>query len=225
MKQHKWIFTLLLTIFLLGGGIVLLFQTGFFASVRSLDDMRTYIDRFTPYSHLAYLVIQLLSVVIAPIPSNVTALAGAILFGTWPAFLLTWIAVVGGSMLVFWLARTLGHRFAERLVNQTVAERYLDIIRRKRDVFLFLVFLFPFFPDDLICVLAGLTDIPAHRFFVIVFLARPWGLLAACGLGGSVFSIPIWAMVFLGIAGIILFIICMKYGDKWEQALLNRIKK
>lgn len=225
MKKYDQLLILLLTVLLLGGGVILLWKTGFFASIHSLDAMRTYIERSAPYSHLFYLLIQLLSVILAPIPSNVTALAGAVLFGTWPAFLLTWIAVTGGSMLVFWLARTLGQGFAERLVDRRVAAKYLDIIRRKRDIFLVLVFLFPFFPDDLICILAGLTDIPAHRFLLIVLLTRPWGLLVACGVGGSALTIPAWGMALLALAGLAVFYFGMKYGDKWEKALLERFKK
>ena len=129
MKRHKWLLTLLLAVFLLGGGAFLLWQTGFFSSVGSLEEMRNYIERFAPYSHLFFFLIQLLSVVIAPIPSNVTALAGAVLFGMWPSFLMTWLAVAGGSVLVFWLARVLGQRFVERLVNQRVADKYLEVIR------------------------------------------------------------------------------------------------
>ena len=98
MKRHKWLLTLLLAVFLLGGGAFLLWQTGFFSSVGSLEEMRNYIERFAPYSHLFFFLIQLLSVVIAPIPSNVTALAGAVLFGMWPSFLMTWLAVAGGSV-------------------------------------------------------------------------------------------------------------------------------
>ena len=208
MKRHKWLLTLLLAVFLLGGGAFLLWQTGFFSSVGSLEEMRNYIERFAPYSHLFFFLIQLLSVVIAPIPSNVTALAGAVLFGMWPSFLMTWLAVAGGSVLVFWLARVLGQRFVERLVNQRVADKYLEVIRRKRDIFLILVFLFPFFPDDL-----------------IVLLTRPWGLLVACALGGSVLTIPVWAMLLLGAAGVAVFAVCLKYGDRWEAALLERFKR
>ena len=113
----KWLPALLLAILLLGGSGLLLWKTGFFSSLGSLDAMRAYIARFAPFSHLFYFVIQLLGVVVAPIPSNITALAGALLFGTWPAFLLTWAAVVVGSVLVFWLARVLGQRFVDRLVS------------------------------------------------------------------------------------------------------------
>lgn len=225
MKRWKWLFTLLLVLLLLGGGVILLWQTGFFSSVGSLDEMRDYMDRFAPYSHLFFFLVQLLSVVVAPIPSNVTALAGAVLFGLWPAFLLTWLAVSVGSVLVFCLARALGQGFVERLVSRRVADKYLDVIRRKQDIFLILTMLFPFFPDDVICILAGLTNIPLRRFVVIVVLTRPWGLLAACALGGSALTIPVWAMPLLAAVGIAVFVVCMKYGDRWEAALFERFKK
>lgn len=225
MKRYKWLFALSVTVLLLGGGALLLWKTGFFSSTGSLDEMRDYIDRFTPYSHLFYFVVQLLSVVIAPIPSNITALAGAVLFGMWPAFLLTVAAITAGSVLVFWLARVLGRPFADRLVGRKLSDKYLEVIRRKRDIFLILVFLFPFFPDDLICILAGLTDIPLPRFLLLVVLTRPWGLLVACALGGAVISIPLWGMVLLGLGGAVLFLICLKYGDRWENALFERFRK
>ena len=224
MKRYSWPLTLLLTLVLLGGGGYFLWRTGFFA-ITSLEGMRTYIQNFAPYSHLLYFLIQLASVILAPIPSNLTAMAGGLLFGAGLSFLLTAGAVILGSMIVFLLARALGRSFAGRFESQRVSERYLEIIRRKRDVFLALVFLFPFFPDDLICILAGLTDIPPLRFLVLVTLTRPWGLLVACALGGSVISIPIWTMVLIGAVGLVLFLVALKYGDRWEAALLERFQK
>jgi len=225
MEQSRWGGTLLLTLLLLGGSVLLLWKTGFFACIGSLEAMQDYIDRFAPFSHLVYFLVQFLSVLIAPIPSNITALAGAMLFGMWPAFLLTAAAIALGSIVVFQLARTLGQSFVDRLVSQKLSERYLEIIRRKRDIFLILVFLFPFFPDDVICILAGLTDIPFPRFLAIVLLTRPWGLLAACALGGSVIRIPLWAMALLGAGGVLVFLLVLKYGDQWEEALLRRFRK
>lgn len=224
-RNKKWIATLILTIFILCGGLLFLWNTGFFTAAGSLEGIQDYISRFSPYSHLVFFLIQLSSVVIAPIPSNITAAGGALLFGMWPAFLLTGGAVVLGSALVFWLSRTLGQSFADRFVSQKISDRYLDLIRRKRDVFLILVFLFPFFPDDLICILAGLTDISLSRFLVIVLLTRPWGLLVASAVGGSVISIPLWAMALIGVAGLALFLVFMKYGDSWEARLLERFKQ
>ena len=60
------------------------------------------------FLYLCFFLLQFLSVVLAPIPSNITAAAGGVLFGTWPSFFLTFAAVVAGSLLLFWLARVLG---------------------------------------------------------------------------------------------------------------------
>ena len=96
MKKHTWFLTLLTTLFFLSLGAVLLWKTGFFQAVTSLESLQTYIQAFSPYSHLVFFLLQLFSVIIAPIPSNITAMAGALLFGTVPAFLLTWAALLRG---------------------------------------------------------------------------------------------------------------------------------
>ena len=219
------IFLWALTIAILGGCVWALYATGFFEAAGSPEQMGAYIARCAPWSHLAYFGVQLVSVIVAPIPSNITAAAGAYLFGLWPSFLLTWGAVAAGSAVVFLLARALGQEFAGKFVSEKLSEKYLDLIRRKRDVFLALAFLFPFFPDDLLCILAGLTDISFKRFFLLVVLARPWGLLVACMVGSATVSIPLWGMALLGVAGLALFLLAMKYGDKLEDAVIQRLKR
>ena len=214
-----------LTVAVLGGSVWALYATGFFQAMDSREALEAYIERCAPWSQLAYFGIQLASVVIAPIPSNITAAAGAYLFGLWPSFLITWGAVTLGSAIVFGLARLLGQKFASQFMGEKLSEKYLDLIRRKRDVFLLLAFLFPFFPDDLLCILAGLTDISFKRFFLLVVLARPWGLLVACMVGSATVSIPWWGMVLLGVAGLAVFLLAMKYGDKVEELIIKRLDK
>lgn len=225
MKKKKRVGTLAAAVVLIGGGLLFLYRTGFFTAAASLPGLRAYIERFSPYSHLIYFIVQLASVIVAPIPSNITAAAGAVAFGLWPAFLLTAGAVLLGSVIVFLLARVLGREFADRLVGRRVSDRYLELIRRKRDTLLILVFLFPFFPDDLICILAGLTDIKLGRFVLIAALTRPWGLLVACAVGSSAVQLPLWAMVVIGAAGAAVFLLGVRYGDRIEEALLDKFRK
>lgn len=224
MKQKKWLAGLLLALLLLGAGAYVLWHTGFFTAATSLEGLQGYIAHFSPYSHLVFFGLQLISVILAPIPSNITAAAGGLIFGMWPAFFLTAAAVTVGSLVVFWLSRVIGQPFVSRFVSKKVSGRYLDLIQKKRDVFLVLVFLFPFFPDDLICILAGLTDISYGRFCLIVLCTRHWGLLVASAVGGSALSIPLWGMVLIGVAGAALFLLGMKYGDRLEQAVLSRLR-
>ncbi|MCI9169618.1 MAG: TVP38/TMEM64 family protein [Lawsonibacter sp.] len=225
MKNRQKLLILAAVLLLLAGGGWFLYASGFFQAARSLDGLRAYIVHFAPYSHLAFFLVQLLSVILAPIPSNVTAAAGGVLFGTWPAFLITYGAVAAGSLLVFWLARALGRDFAGRLVSRRLSDKYQDVLRAKAPVFLVLAFLFPFFPDDMLCILAGLTDLSFCRFAVIVLLTRPWGLLFASALGGSTLDLPPWVMVPIGLAGLALFLLGMKYGDRLEESVLSRLKE
>lgn len=225
MKQKKKWAVLALTVLLLGAGGLFLYRSGFFAACTSIPALRAYIDRSAPYSHLTFFVVQLLSVVLAPIPSNLTAAAGGLLFGTWPAFFLTYGAVMAGSLLVFWLARTLGRDFVDRVVSRKLAEKYQKVIREKTTVFLALAFLLPYFPDDMLCILAGLTPITFGRFALLALFTRPWGLLFASALGGASLSIPLWAMVLIGLSGVMIFVLGMLYGDRLERAVLKRLGK
>ena len=104
-RYHRLLLALAALLLLLGGGWFL-YRTGFFAA---------------PYAHLCFLLVQLLSVVLAPIPSNIVAAAGGLLFGAWPAFLLTFGAVTTGSLLTFSLARVLGRNFASLLVSRSLS--------------------------------------------------------------------------------------------------------
>ena len=195
-----------LTIAILGGSVWALYATGFFEAAGSPREMGEYIARCAPWSHLAYFGVQLVSVIVAPIPSTTTAAAGAYLFGLWPSFLLTWGAVTLGSALVFALARALGQQFVSQFVSQKLSEKYLDVIRRKRDVFLALAFLL-------------------KRFFLLALATRPWGLLVACMVGSATLTIPLWGMALLGVLGLAAFLLAMKYGDKLEEAVMERLKR
>lgn len=225
MNNRQRLLILALALLLVLGGGWFLSHSGFFQAIRSLDALRSYIAHFAPYSHLIFFLVQLLSVVLAPIPSNITAVAGGILFGTWSAFLLTFTAVTAGSLLVFWLARVLGRDFTDRLVSRRLSEKYQSILHDKAPVFLTLAFLFPFFPDDMLCILAGLTHLSFRRFALIVLLARPWGLLFASALGGSTLGLSPWVMLPIAILGLALFLLGLKYGDRMEKMLLQRLKE
>lgn len=228
MEQKKkgtgWVSALIVSILLVAGLLWGLWASGFFTAAHSLEELHQYIQQFAPYSHLVFFLIQLASIIIAPIPSNLTAAAGGLLFGTMAAFLLSTLATILGSVIVFQLGRVLGGPFVEQFISQKNLNKYGEVLRRKRDTFLLLAFLFPFFPDDLICIMAGLTQISFRRLLFLVVIGRPWGLLAAAAVGGSALQIPLWGMVLLGLAGLAIFLLAIQYGDRFETAVIERLK-
>ena len=221
--RKKWIAALLAVLILL---LLLLFlwRTGLLERLRDAQALRDYLSEQAPWSHLIFFGLQLCSVIIAPIPSNLVAATGGAVFGFWQGFLMTILAVTIGSCTTFWLARTLCKNLADRVIRKKLPEHYLELLDRTRDSFLILTFLFPFFPDDLLCIMAGVTDIPFRRFFFIVLLARPWGLVAASAFGSSLCSFSVNSLPVIILCGI-LFVLGLVYGDRVSQAVIQFLKR
>ena len=129
---------------------------------------------------------------------------------------------VGINSLV---ARRLGRQAVQGWIDRGVMEKYLPLIEEKQDMFLFLTLLFPFFPDDVLCVLAGLTSIPTARFACLMLLARPWGLVFSALLGGGVITMPPLAWAVMGVVLIVAFVLAMKYARPIEEALLRFVSR
>lgn len=221
-KYKRWL-AALLTLFL-SAAVLVLWRVGLLSKLRDVQALGDFLAAQAPWSHLVFFGLQLCSVIIAPIPSNLVAAAGGAVFGVWTGFLITMLSVTLGSCITFWLARTLCKDWADRLVRRKLPPRYQELIHEKRDLFLFLAFLFPFFPDDLLCIMAGLTDIPFPRFLRTVLLARPLGLLAASAFGGSLCSrFPFRIPMLLVCAG--LFLLALIFGGRLKAALLHFLSK
>ena len=104
MKRHSALFALLAAVILCGGGGLFLWQTGFFTAMQSVEGVQAYIEGFAPYSHLVFFLFQFLSVVLAPIPSNVSALAGGLRWRYYPTPAGAPLTPMTGLMLLCQLA-------------------------------------------------------------------------------------------------------------------------
>lgn len=206
-------------------GALLLWRSGLLEAVGSAEELRAMIGRYGVLGGAVFFAAQMLTVIFAPIPSNVTMLAGAAALGFFEAMVLGVAAVIAGSMLMFLAARKLGRKAVRRFLERGVMEKYLPLIEEKQETFLFLAMLFPFFPDDVLCILAGLTDMPFARFAAIIALARPWGLVFAALVGGGEIPMPAWGWAIVVPVMAAAFCLAMKYSARIERALLGLIHK
>ena len=214
-------------------GAAALVKSGMLEEMGSVEGVRARIDAAGPMASVVYFLLQMMTVIVAPIPSNVTMMAGAMALGFWEALILGLAAVVLGSVLVFAAGRALGRDAVSRKLKNGVMEKYLPIIEEKQDMFLFLTMLFPFFPDDVLCILAGLTSMPFKRFVLIMALTRPWGLIVAALLGSGLMHAPQildvlpWWAIALGVAALAaVFVLALMHAGRIERAtkaLVGRI--
>src|SRR5581483_3790506 len=154
-----------------------------------------------------------------PIPGNVTTLAGGAIFGLVEGFLLSGAGIVVGSLLAFFLARLFGQRAVIRLVGERHFARYNRLVTGRGGVGLALLFLLPFFPDDLLCLLAGLSALPAWLFLLFLLIGRlPMTFLTTL-LGAGLLSFSFWQWIVIGVLVLIIVGIFFKYGDRIERRI------
>ncbi len=125
-----------------------------------------------PLGPLVYILLQALQGIIAPIPSNVVGIIGGFLFSWW-GILWTSIGATIGATVVFWLSRRFGRALIEKLVKKEALDKFDFIINGKRtSLIIFLIFVIPGLPDDIVCYVAGLTKIPLKKLILIFLIGR-----------------------------------------------------
>ncbi|MFC3476154.1 TVP38/TMEM64 family protein [Halobacterium litoreum] len=134
--------------------------------------VRTWVLSFGPFAPLAFVALQALQVVVAPIPGQVLAFAGGYLFGSVWGTVFSVAGAAVGSVVVFALARRLGRPFVEDVLDPDVLSEFDSLVAGDGVVVLFLVFLVPGLPDDAICLLAGVTRVPIWQLTVVAILGR-----------------------------------------------------
>jgi uncharacterized membrane protein YdjX (TVP38/TMEM64 family) len=191
----------------------------------STEEMRAFVESFGATAPIIFFLLQTLQIIAAPIPGNVTALVGGALFGFWKSFLITVAALAVGSSIAFLLVRLYGRPLVERFVKPEIIDKYLESGSKKYTLYLFLLFLIPFFPDDALCFIAGLTGISYKAFILIVIIARPPGLAFSSLVGSGAITISWWGWTLIGIVSAAFIFCSVKYGEKIESWLISKIKK
>lgn len=124
---------------------------------------------------LLFITIQMVQVVLPIIPGGITCGAGVVIFGAWHGLLYNYIGIVAGSMINFYLARRYGQCFVKYFVKEETYEKYIGWLEKgkKFDKFFAFAIFFPCAPDDVLCLIAGLTRMTWQKFAAIILLGKP----------------------------------------------------
>lgn len=219
-KNNKINFYISLLLIFAGliGILIYMKSSGILGYMTSVEDFKVYIEGYGEKAYLIFFILQFISVIIAPIPSNISAVVGGTVFGMWNSFFASMFAIISGSIVVFLLGKRFGRTFVERFINSKFLNKYEQFFSsRKGTLLLILLLLLPFFPDDAIGFAAGLSKISFGKFFIIILFTRPWEILAASALGSSQFEMPLWGW---GILSLII-VYMVKNSGKIEKKLIT----
>ena len=194
--------------------------TGTIDKIDSAEELGQIIRDGGVYSYIIFVVVQFLQVTFLPLPAAVTTIAGTLVFGPWITLGLSLFAVLLGSAFAFFLGRKVGRRLVVWVAGEKDAAKWEEKLKRGKYVF-FLMMLFPVFPDDILCIVAGCIGMNWKFFMVTNLITRPLSIGALCFFGSgqvipfSGWGIPVW--IVLVVLGIIAIYLSVKYQPQIEN--------
>jgi len=187
------------------------------------ERLNQFIASFGFYAPFIFISLQILQVVLAPIPGEFTGFIGGYLFGIGPGLAYSTVGLTLGSVLAFLISRRLGMPFVRRFVGQEVMAKFDHLMERQGAFFSFIFFLIPALPKDYFCYLLGLSPMHIFTFWIISTLGRFPGTVLLTMQGQAVRS-ENYRGFFLTLGIALLFIvITVIYRDHIEVWL--KIKK
>lgn len=145
---------------------------------------KAWIESYGAYASLVFVAAQFVQVVIFFIPGEVTQFAGGYIFGTWLGLLLSYVGITLGSLVAFYLARLFEHGALDLLVDRQTVRRFDRLVYGKSGFWpLFILFVIPGIPKDLLCYIAGLTPMHVVTFLIISTIGRFPGVLLSSIFG------------------------------------------
>jgi len=181
--------------------------------------LKALIRSYGAYSPVAYIFLQMMQVVIAPIPGGAIEFIGGYLFGAKAGFLYSMIGLLIGSSVAFSLARIFEKLAVEKVVSLETRKKFDYLIGHEGLILSFLLFLIPGFPKDALCYILGLTPMHFGIFLFISLVGRVPGTLMACLQGAKAFDHQYKALLILtGISTLVILIFYI-YHDEIHHAI------
>jgi uncharacterized membrane protein YdjX (TVP38/TMEM64 family) len=196
-----------------------------YAFLADPQQVRAWVETLGVWGPVVIALLQMSQVLLAPIPGQAIGAVSGYLYGPWLGTLYSMIGLGLGSLILFLLARRFGRPLAFRLIGRSSMARLDDLAHRGGALFFFLIWLFPFTPDDLACLAAGLTPMRLRQFILLMLLGRLPGLFVSVWVGANVARIqPIWwAVLFGGIA--VAAVVFWRWGERIQQSVLHFAEK
>lgn len=136
----------------------------------------------------AFIAIQVMQVIFAPFPGEISGFIGGYLFGTLQGFFYSSIGLTVGSWINFSIGRVMGKRYIRKRIPADKLARFDKLVNRQGLIFLFFLFVFPGFPKDYLCLFLGLSGIPLKAFLVMATVGRMPGTLMLSLQGAALFD-------------------------------------
>lgn len=228
-KTSKILFVLYITLSLSIIGYTILSKYNIISTISSVESLKSYILSTKEKGIYVYILIQTAQVIILPVPAAIICVVGSLIYGPMLGGLYCSIGILIGSFVSFFIGKTFGYKIVAWIVGKENTDKYSEILRKRGAFFLAIAFLLPMFPDDILCLIAGITNMKFKTFAWVTTITRPIGVICM-SFFGSGYVIPftgwgVYAWIAILVLVVAIIFVTYKYQDKMQDFILNKVFK
>ena len=215
MSRRKKIISILQFAVLLGiiFGVPLLiyqFNPEIIENFKSVEKFDAWISEYKGIGLIIYIICQVVQIILCFLPGQVIQIAGGYMFG----FVLTLLAsIVGallGTLITFYLAKFLGKNAIRLICGEEKFDKYVRMMHTKRArIIIFLIYLIPGLPKDMMAYAAGVSDINVVEFTALSLIGRIPAMTVSILFGVCLYSNNYTSAIIIACVMLLIFSICI----------------
>ena len=206
----------------------ILVWTGLWEKFNSVEKLKRFILALGIWGRIVFVLFQFLQVTILPLPSPILIIAGSLIYGPFQSAILSLAGILLGSAFAFFLGKVFGSKIVSFIIGKESQKKWSKTLGSCKYSFVIMMLL-PCFPDDILCLVAGLTDMSWTFFMVTQFIARPIGIFTVSYLSSgeiipySGWGLVVWAVII--ITSFVLIYLAGRYNKQIENFINKLFKK
>ncbi len=169
--------------------------------INDKEQFQAWLDGYKAFGAVIFVGIRAFQTVIKIIPAEPLEIAAGYVYGTLGGAALCLLGSVLGSLVILLLTRTLGRKIIDFAVPVESLEKYAFLNDEKRLIrTLFIIYLIPSTPKDIITYLSGLLKIKSWKFMLFTSIARIPSIITStiCGAQLGNGNVKLALAVFIG---------------------------
>lgn len=219
-KKVKTILSLfklfLLLILIIGIPVaVYFFFPEFIKQFKTMEGVNAFLAQYKTASIFIYIGLQAVQILISVIPGQILQFAAGYAYSYLFGYVYSVVGIALGTVITFYLARVLGKDAMHLIFGEKRISKFVSILNSKKAyVIIFVLYVIPGFPKDLITYAAGVSEIKLKPFLILALVGRTPALMATIMMGSMFKDGSYIGLVLLAITATVLCILCLFNKDK-----------
>lgn len=162
----------------------------------NFENIREFVGENKFFSVFAFIILQILQVVVFIIPGDVINATGGFVFNIVFGSILSFIGVVLGSITAFYISRYFGYNFINKFIKKEKISKLVSFMESNTGfISLFIFCNLPFVPKDVLMYAAGLTPLNAKKTLTTYCLSRIPGIIIWTSMGANIYNRSILGII------------------------------